>query len=413
MFIRSFVFNKKIFILIFAFVLIFLLSCSFLIFFSFSHADEDPEASDENSEDFIKWVDFKVTSEAMKLTSSLDIKSHNNSESVIYNWIELLAYLACKNGGDFKNFKSSDLDKLVSELNNGKSIQELTSSMKYYSYYLEAYSAVLGGFIGNYSIDISESSDKTTSDINSSDSSSSGSSSSDSGSSDSGSSDSGSSDSGSSDSGSSDSGSSDSNFSGISSSDTASFENKYGLKAFLPIAKNYNFSHYDDFGNSRSYGFKRTHLGNDLMGSIGTPIIAVESGTVEHLGWNQYGGWRIGIRSFDGKRYYYYAHLRKNHPYVPDLKEGTTVTAGDVIGYLGMTGYSIKENVNNINVPHLHFGMQLIFDESQVDSPNEIWIDVYEIIEFLKQNRSEVILSNSDTRDYSRKVKFQDSINFE
>ena len=438
MFIRSFVFNKKIFILIFAFVLIFLLSCSFLIFFSFSHADEDPEASDENSEDFIKWVDFKVTSEAMKLTSSLDIKSHNNSESVIYNWIELLAYLACKNGGDFKNFKSSDLDKLVSELNNGKSIQELTSSMKYYSYYLEAYSAVLGGFIGNYSIDISESSDKTTSDINSSDSSSSGSSSSgssssdsgssdsgssdsgssdsgssDSGSSDSGSSDSGSSDSGSSDSGSSDSGSSDSNFSGISSSDTASFENKYGLKAFLPIAKNYNFSHYDDFGNSRSYGFKRTHLGNDLMGSIGTPIIAVESGTVEHLGWNQYGGWRIGIRSFDGKRYYYYAHLRKNHPYVPDLKEGATVTAGDVIGYLGMTGYSIKENVNNINVPHLHFGMQLIFDESQVDSPNEIWIDVYEIIEFLKQNRSEVILSNSDTRDYSRKIKFQDSINFE
>ena len=46
------------------------------------------------------------------------------------------------------------------------------------------------------------------------------------------------------------------------------FEDKYGLKAFLPIAKNYSFSHYDDFGNSRSYGFKRTHLGNDLMGSI-------------------------------------------------------------------------------------------------------------------------------------------------
>ncbi len=47
------------------------------------------------------------------------------------------------------------------------------------------------------------------------------------------------------------------------------------------------------------------------MGSIGTPIIAVESGTIEALGWNQYGGWRIGIRSFDKKRYYYYAHLRK------------------------------------------------------------------------------------------------------
>ncbi len=75
-------------------------------------------------------------------------------------------------------------------------------------------------------------------------------------------------------------------------------------------------------------------------GSIGTPIIAVESGYVEALGWNQYGGWRIGIRSFDRKRYYYYAHLRKDHPYAKDLQEGQVVTAGDVIGYLGITGYS-------------------------------------------------------------------------
>ena len=32
-------------------------------------------------------------------------------------------------------------------------------------------------------------------------------------------------------------------------------------------------------------------------GSIGTPIVAVESGYIEALGWNQYGGWRVGIRS--------------------------------------------------------------------------------------------------------------------
>lgn len=80
-----------------------------------------------------------------------------------------------------------------------------------------------------------------------------------------------------------------------------------------------------------------------MLGSIGTPIIAVESGYVEAIGWNRYGGWRIGIRSFDGKRYYYYAHLRRNHPYA-DMYEGKIVTAGDVIGYLGMTGYSSEEN---------------------------------------------------------------------
>ena len=90
---------------------------------------------------------------------------------------------------------------------------------------------------------------------------------------------------------------------------------KYGLKVFSPIAKNFPYSDYDDFGASRSYGFKRKHLGHDMMGQVGTPVIAVESGYVEALGWNQYGGWRIGIRSFDKKRYYYYAHLRKDYPY--------------------------------------------------------------------------------------------------
>ena len=129
-------------------------------------------------------------------------------------------------------------------------------------------------------------------------------------------------------------------------------------------------------------------MGNDLIGSVGTPIVAVETGRVEALGWNQYGGWRIGIRSLDNKRYYYYAHLRKGHPYVKSLKEGDIVYAGDVIGYLGMTGYSSKEDVNNINTPHLHFGMQLIFDESQKEALAEIWIDVYRIVKLLHRNRS-------------------------
>ena len=35
--------------------------------------------------------------------------------------------------------------------------------------------------------------------------------------------------------------------------------------------------------------------------------------------------------------------------------------------------------------------------------PNEIWIDVYQIVEFLKKNRSEVYISNPETKDYSRK----------
>lgn len=278
MLIKSFKISKKLIIL---FIVSIILLSSIAIFYSFANDSSDRETS-EGKKDFIKWVDFNVTSEALNLTAKLDIDSHNKKGEVVYNWIELLAYLSCKNGGNFKNFKAKDLNLLVEELKNGQTIQDLTQNMKFYDYYYESYSAVLGGFIGNYSIEVAN------------------------------------------------------------EDGSKSYQEKYGLKAFLPISKNYSFSHYDDFGNSRSYGFKRTHLGNDLMGSIGTPIIAVESGMVENIGWNQYGGWRIGIRSFDTKRYYYYAHLRKNHPYAEGLEEGMTVKAGDVVGYLGMTRLQYK-----------------------------------------------------------------------
>lgn len=164
----------------------------------------------------------------------------------------------------------------------------------------------------------------------------------------------------------------------------------YGLKAFSPIAAGYGYSHCSDFGNSRSFGFARKHLGNDLMGGLGTPIVAVEGGVVEAMGWNRYGGWRIGIRSFDSKRYYYYAHLQKDTPFAKDMYVGKIVQPGDVIGFMGRTGYSDKENTNNIETVHLHFGMQLVFDESQKECNSEIWIDVYPIVRLLSQHRSSV-----------------------
>ena len=179
----------------------------------------------------------------------------------------------------------------------------------------------------------------------------------------------------------------------------------YGLKAFSPVAAGYGYSHCEDFGASRSFGFARKHLGNDLMGGLGTPIVAVEGGVVEALGWNRYGGWRVGLRSFDGKRYYYYAHLKKDAPFAPGLAEGDLVQAGDLIGFMGRTGYSDTENVNNIETVHLHFGMQLVFDESQKECDSEIWIDVYDIVRLLSAHRSS-IRRNGET--WERVYPFRD-----
>lgn len=170
--------------------------------------------------------------------------------------------------------------------------------------------------------------------------------------------------------------------------DNGTWKSRYGLKAFSPVAEGYGYRHCDDFGNSRSFGFARKHLGNDLMGSLGTPIVAVEGGVIEAMGWNRYGGWRIGIRSFDSKRYYYYAHLQKDQPFAEGLEVGDQVQAGQLIGFMGRTGYSDRENTNNIETVHLHFGIQLVFDESQKECNSEIWISAYDLVRLLSHHRS-------------------------
>ncbi|MBO5461398.1 MAG: M23 family metallopeptidase [Ruminococcus sp.] len=299
---------------------------------------ENEESSDGRKE-FIKWVDFKVTAEAMNQAYQYDRDSY--SKEVHLDWIDLLAILGAKYGGDFQIFKSTDMKQIAEKLiSQETTVEEYAKNMKYFTYYKEAYSAVLGGMVGKYKMEYEE-------------------------------------------------------------NGVIKWKEEYGLKAFHPIAKGFPYSHYDDFGAARTYGYRRQHLGHDLMGQVGTPIIAVESGKVTALGWNQYGGWRIGIESFDGLRYYYYAHLRQNRPYAEGLEEGDTVQAGDVIGYMGRTGYSTTENVNNIDNYHLHFGIQLIFDESQREGNGEIWISCYEIVKFLQQNCSQV-QRNDETKEWSR-----------
>lgn len=304
------------------------------------------EVSSGANGDYIKWVDFNVTYEALCAAYDLDVASYD--EEVHLNWIELLAYAGAKSGGSFGKDSVPLIQKLAAELSSREStLEELTKDMKYYNYYCEAYEAVLGGMVGEYEIEQADENGKK------------------------------------------------------------SWKKVYGLKAFSPIAKGFEYSDYDDFGSSRSYGYKRQHLGHDMMGQIGTPVICVESGYVEALGWNQYGGWRIGIRSFDGKRYYYYAHLRQNFPYALNLEEGSVVTAGDVIGYMGHTGYSKKENVNNIETVHLHWGLQLIFDESQKEGNKEIWIDCYALTRFLYKNRC-LTEKNEETKEWFRSFQMKD-----
>ena len=282
-----------------------------------------------DSDDYIKYVEFNVTYQA--LSDALDADIASQETDIKIDWIDILALLGAKNGGDFSGYTSSQTDDIVEQLSSGTEVSLLAENLEYFDYYREAYGAVLDGLVGTYTeYTQNEDGEIVTTEC-------------------------------------------------------------YGLKAYSPIAATFPYSHYDDFGAARSYGYAREHLGHDMMCAVGTPIIAVEDGTVEVMGWNEYGGWRIGIRSGDGRRYYYYAHLRQNRPYHCDLYEGKQVKAGEVIGYAGRTGYSKTENVNNIETPHLHFGLELIFDESQKESDNEIWVDLYALTLLLENHKSETI----------------------
>ena len=68
---------------------------------------------------------------------------------------------------------------------------------------------------------------------------------------------------------------------------------------------------------------------------------------------------------------------------------------------MGHTGYSTKENVNNIEIVHLHWGLQLIFDASQKEGNNEIWIDVYPLTRFLAKH-TQAAVKVEGTKEWKR-----------
>jgi peptidoglycan LD-endopeptidase LytH len=128
------------------------------------------------------------------------------------------------------------------------------------------------------------------------------------------------------------------------------------------------FSDVRDTFNEARPG-QRRHEATDIMAPRGTPVLAVEDGTIRKLFLSKPGG--NTIYEFDPSEHYcyYYAHL--DH-YAADLKEGMKVKAGQVIGYVGTTGNAPPGS------PHLHFGITMI-------GPDKNWwggtaIDPYPIL---------------------------------
>ena len=99
----------------------------------------------------------------------------------------------------------------------------------------------------------------------------------------------------------------------------------------------------DTWGAPRSGG--RSHQGVDMIASRGTPLVAIENGTVTKIGNGGLGGKTVWMRSDSGHAYYY-AHL---DGWASGLGVGDHLDVGELLGYVGNTGNAIY------TVPHLHF----------------------------------------------------------
>jgi murein DD-endopeptidase MepM/ murein hydrolase activator NlpD len=113
----------------------------------------------------------------------------------------------------------------------------------------------------------------------------------------------------------------------------------------------------------------RQHEAIDILAPRGTPVLAVEDGTIERLFPSVRGG--LTIYQFDPSRTYayYYAHLDR---YQSGLKERDRVKRGQTIGFVGTTGNAPKDT------PHLHFGIFVLTPEKHwwrgtALNPFDVW----------------------------------------
>jgi murein DD-endopeptidase MepM/ murein hydrolase activator NlpD len=104
------------------------------------------------------------------------------------------------------------------------------------------------------------------------------------------------------------------------------------------------------FSSSRShpiFGYDAAHRGIDYQAPQGTRVRSVGEGVVRFAGWqNGYGN--VVEVQHDGKHATLYAHL---HGIAPGLRQGSRISQGDLVGFVGMTGWATG--------PHLHYELKV------------------------------------------------------
>ena len=112
----------------------------------------------DTQKNYIKYVEFNVTKDALQNAVDLDIQTHDDDRHT--DCITTLAYLGAKYGGDFTKYKYSDMTNFADKIKNGETVENLTKDMKYFNYHSQAYGAALSGIVGDYEKETSNGAEK-------------------------------------------------------------------------------------------------------------------------------------------------------------------------------------------------------------------------------------------------------------
>lgn len=115
---------------------------------------------------------------------------------------------------------------------------------------------------------------------------------------------------------------------GLLSSQIAALANQPQVHIDPPFA-DLRMSDLRDSFDEQHFGHR--HEAIDIMEALGTPIRAVDDGTIRKLFLSAAGGTTIYQFNNAGSYCYYYAHL--DH-YVDGLREGQPVFRGQIVGYV-------------------------------------------------------------------------------
>lgn len=299
--------------------------------------------SEENFKQYKKLASSVVPLKVMEKALKEDINSQKQEGEV--EFITFISLLAAKYGGEWSEYCEKDADELVLKLKEGEK-KELKSLYNNYEYYELFYETLFKEFIGNFKITKKQ-----------------------------------------------------------EEKELEKPEEKYGLKAYSPIAYNYEASFCDDFDNEINFAKQKGHYGNDIAVKKGTPFVAVESGVVSKC-LNEDGCCHLELKSFDGKRTYIYSNCNSKKPFAEGIKEGNVVSGGQLLGFAGDSNCCHKGGAKVLRCPYLHFGIKLKIKKA-AEKAREVYVDVFNILKFLEHHKS--ALQKTET-GFKQAYEFEDEI---